>query len=143
MFLSTLIILAITILFTVLYGTRGIEGSDTSYLRGFSYDLINGKKLKENIFFSFPFTLFFSSLIYLPMITGNVLFERFCHFFLIGLISFFSFSFLKKKEEEKQFRSPLFSSGDSSFKHFQLPRWYQLHNYCNNAWLSSTLSSSK
>ena len=97
---STLIVLTITIIFTLMYGTHGIEGSDTSYLRGFSYDLIHGKKLKENIFFSFPFTLFFSSLIYLPMITGNVLLERFFHFLLIGITSYCSFSFLRQKEDK-------------------------------------------
>ena len=97
--ISLLIALAISILFTLIYGPYGLESSDTAYLRGFGYELIQGKRIKEELHFLFPIPLFFTSLLYLPMLPGTVLAERFFHFLFIGLTGFFSLHFLSSKKE--------------------------------------------
>jgi len=99
--LECLLLLSLSIIFLFLFGRYGHEGSDTSYMRGFSQSLINGKKLGETLNFPMtPMSLYITTIYY--KIAGGfkfvVLGERFLHYVCISLITWFSFQILISKK---------------------------------------------
>lgn len=110
--LECLLLLSLSIIFLFIYGRYGYEGSDTSYMRGFSQSLINGKKLGETLNFPMTPVSLYITTIYYKIFGGFkyvVLGERFLHYVCISLITWFSFQIYVSKNTNLLQRTLLLS----------------------------------
>ena len=86
-------LLLLSSLFLYFFGRYGYDWSDNSFIRGYAYQLISGKKLNESLHFSLRFVLFVSSIYYkiFGQFEYTVLFERFLFYLVMALKVFITY----------------------------------------------------